>query len=206
MKIIKLTATAHDDIQSARKRAVPNPSPDHDLYGDAYYRELHGLPSVVSAADALLANTQLWEKSLVEPVIFRHDRDYHTIFGKYLEGTLILYQDCFYEIRAQLTDDQRRLLVLETADKERQLFERLKAKFHSPAGIVRDSSPHRISEAVRIAVWRRDQGQCATPGCHSRKNLEYDHIIPVEAGGSNTARNIELLCEVCNRRKSNNIQ
>jgi hypothetical protein len=206
MKVIKLTAAARDDIQSARKSALPNPSPDHYLYGDAYYRELHGLPDVVSVADALLTDTQLWEKSSAEPVIFRHDRDYHKIFGKYLDGTLILYQDCFYEVRAQLTDDQRRLLVLEAADKERQLFERLKAKFDSPVGTVGNSSRHRIPEAVRVAVWRRDQGHCATPGCHSRKNLEYDHIIPLDSGGSNTERNVELLCESCNRHKSNNIQ
>ena len=31
------------------------------------------------------------------------------------------------------------------------------------------------------------------------------HIVPVVAGGSNTARNIELRCETCNRRKSASI-
>ncbi|MBF0103144.1 MAG: HNH endonuclease, partial [Desulfobacterales bacterium] len=41
--------------------------------------------------------------------------------------------------------------------------------------------------------------------CGSRENLEYDHIIPVSKGGSNTARNIELLCEKCNREKSDKI-
>jgi len=34
------------------------------------------------------------------------------------------------------------------------------------------------------------------------ERLEYDHIIPVSRGGSNTARNIELRCEARNRRKS----
>lgn len=37
-------------------------------------------------------------------------------------------------------------------------------------------------------------------------NLEYDHIVPVSRGGSNTARNVELLCEVCNRSKGDRIQ
>lgn len=61
-----------------------------------------------------------------------------------------------------------------------------------------------IPSAVRREVWRRDEGKCVK--CGSRKNLEYDHIIPVAEGGSNTARNIELLCEACNRAKSDLIQ
>jgi hypothetical protein len=56
-----------------------------------------------------------------------------------------------------------------------------------------------ISEAVRHEVWRRDEGKCVD--CGSRERLEFDHIIPVSAGGSNTARNLELRCESCNRRK-----
>ena len=60
-----------------------------------------------------------------------------------------------------------------------------------------------ISE-VRREVWRRDQGQCAK--CGSRVNLEYDHIVPVSKGGSNTVRNVELLCESCNRSKSDSIE
>ena len=53
-------------------------------------------------------------------------------------------------------------------------------------------------------VWRRDGGKCAK--CGSRRRLKYDRIIPVTKGGSNTARNIELLCEACNRAKSDLIQ
>jgi len=61
-----------------------------------------------------------------------------------------------------------------------------------------------IPSEARREVWRRDQGKCAQ--CGSRENLEYDHIIPLAKGGSNTARNIELLCETCNRSKSDSIQ
>jgi TPR repeat protein len=61
-----------------------------------------------------------------------------------------------------------------------------------------------IPSEVRREVWRRDGGKCVK--CGSRTNLEYDHIVPISKGGSNTARNIELLCESCNRAKSDSIQ
>ncbi|MBC8164416.1 MAG: HNH endonuclease [Bryobacteraceae bacterium] len=48
--------------------------------------------------------------------------------------------------------------------------------------------------------WRRDQGRCVT--CGSQERLEYDHVIPVAMGGSNTVRNIQLVCERCNREKA----
>lgn len=60
-----------------------------------------------------------------------------------------------------------------------------------------------IPEEVRFAVWRRDDGKCVK--CRNNQNLEFDHIIPVAKGGSNTERNIQLLCEKCNREKSDKI-
>jgi hypothetical protein len=63
------------------------------------------------------------------------------------------------------------------------------------SGVSREPVP----DAVRVSVWRRDQGQCVK--CGSREKLEFDHIIPLAAGGSNTERNIQLLCETCNRAK-----
>jgi hypothetical protein len=63
------------------------------------------------------------------------------------------------------------------------------------------SRPDRyIPPRVRIAVWRRDGGKCVE--CGSQERLEYDHIIPVLKGGSNTERNVQLLCEKCNRKKA----
>jgi len=60
-----------------------------------------------------------------------------------------------------------------------------------------------IPDDVKIFVWKRDGGKCVK--CGSIENLEYDHIIPFSKGGSNTERNIQLLCEKCNREKHDKI-
>jgi hypothetical protein len=57
-----------------------------------------------------------------------------------------------------------------------------------------------IPSAVKLAVWRRDQGKCVQ--CGTKEKLEYDHILPVSRGGANTERNVQLLCEKCNREKA----
>lgn len=66
-----------------------------------------------------------------------------------------------------------------------------------------DSDRRRISQYVMDRVWRRDGGRCVA--CGSQENLEFDHIIPFSKGGSNSYRNIQLLCERCNREKSNKL-
>ena len=69
--------------------------------------------------------------------------------------------------------------------------------------VERSKSRNSIPEQVRHEVWRRDQGKCVI--CGSQEKLEFDHIIPLSKGGANTVRNIQLLCESCNRGKSDKI-
>lgn len=119
-----------------------------------------------------------------------------------------LYQDTIYGYYGRFKElfsyDEQKLLILEYTDKERKKFERLKTKFSGKETEEIRYERTRIPEEVRIAVWRRDQGKCAR--CGNRENLEYDHIVPVSKGGSNTVRNIELLCQNCNRAKGNRIE
>jgi 5-methylcytosine-specific restriction endonuclease McrA len=58
-------------------------------------------------------------------------------------------------------------------------------------------------ESVRLFVGQRDKGQCVK--CGSRERLEFDHIISVAAGGNSTERNVQVLCESCNRSKGSTI-
>lgn len=102
-----------------------------------------------------------------------------------------------------LSEDELRLVFLDAIDKDRQKFERLRRKFAGGVGTKLTPKRETIPEEVRIFVWRRDGGRCVL--CSSQERLEFDHIVPVSKGGSNTERNVQLLCEPCNRKKSNNI-
>lgn len=149
----------------------------------------------------------VWELSKSEPIILTILtvlREDYSIANRLEFWHLLLYQNCFYKVTGDYSPEQMKLLVFELADKERKKFERLRSHIRSETSKEIGSERTRIPEDVRIAIWRRDQGKCVR--CESRENLEYDHIIPISQGGSNTVRNIELLCEKCNRSKGNKIQ
>lgn len=86
-----------------------------------------------------------------------------------------------------------------------------KCSYCGRATIINGAIRHSKGENVRAAipkevqreVWRRDRAKCVE--CGSSEKLEYDHIIPRSKGGSDTTRNIQLLCESCNRKKSSKI-
>ena len=88
-----------------------------------------------------------------------------------------------------------KILSFETKQNE-DGFEDLKENYKSRK---RESIPQNIKDKV----WNRDGGQCVQ--CGSNENLEFDHIIPHSKGGADTYRNLQLLCELCNRSKSNKI-
>jgi 5-methylcytosine-specific restriction endonuclease McrA len=69
--------------------------------------------------------------------------------------------------------------------------------------VFSEVAARQISQEVKDLVWNRDKGKCTE--CGSNEKLEFDHIIPFSKGGSNTYRNIQLLCEKCNRKKLNKI-
>jgi hypothetical protein len=61
-----------------------------------------------------------------------------------------------------------------------------------------------IPSAVKLELWRRDQGKCRR--CGRTDNLHFDHIIPFSRGGSSlVAENVQLLCARHNLAKRDRI-
>lgn len=113
------------------------------------------------------------------------------------ERFYVLYRGTVWSCVRELEPEQWKLLADRSIEQEDM---ELAAAL---AGGGSSEAREGIPTNVRRAVWIRDQGKCAR--CGSRERLEFDHIVPLARGGSNTERNIELLCEVCNRAKSDSI-
>jgi tetratricopeptide (TPR) repeat protein len=111
------------------------------------------------------------------------------IVTRYAKAGILLEQD----------DRQRARRELARVYAERPDFEDWRGLRDQLDGPKPGVSRGTIPEDVRHAVWRRDEGRCVQ--CGSQENLEFDHIIPLSRGGANTERNLQLLCEPCNRRK-----
>jgi hypothetical protein len=68
---------------------------------------------------------------------------------------------------------------------------------------VNPTNTRHISRDIRQRVWQRYGGRCAE--CGAAEYLEFDHIVPVAKGGSNSEANVQLLCRKCNLTKSDRI-
>ena len=107
--------------------------------------------------------------------------------------------------RRELIDAEKERIKQEILEKRRirEIKKQAMAELREEGIIEEARTREPIPQEVQDAVWRRDGGRCVK--CGSQENLEFDHIIPFSKGGSNTIRNIQLLCEKCNRSKSNKI-
>jgi hypothetical protein len=71
------------------------------------------------------------------------------------------------------------------------------------AEAAREHKRERPNKAMRQEVFARDGGACVE--CGSTFDIQYDHIIPIALGGSNSVGNLQILCGECNRAKSASI-
>ena len=115
-------------------------------------------------------------------------------------GKVVLVSDVRY-----LTEEEQKLEVANAILKHEKRYRQLRRQLEAFDRLERAdvAGRERFSDAVRLFVWQRDLGMCVK--CGSAERLEYDHIIPISRGGSSTERNVQLLCETCNREKSANI-
>jgi hypothetical protein len=122
------------------------------------------------------------------------------------------YKEKFYQtqvVRPLSQDEVEEVILrikLHDLEESREI-ENLRGKVSNLMGAIESkSNPNarrKISDDVQIAVFARDDGQCTK--CSSKSELHFDHIIPVSKGGSDTVENIQILCKLCNQKKSNTI-
>lgn len=108
-----------------------------------------------------------------------------------------MFKDDFYVEDEGLDSTDIEALALEVHHRRNRRLSHARA-MRDVSGTI-PTTRERIPEDVKAEVWRRYEGRCAN--CGSRENIEWDHIIPLALGGSNTARNLQILCEQCNRTK-----
>jgi hypothetical protein len=118
-----------------------------------------------------------------------------------------IYRGAVFRIEGAETssDEEVKLRVKSEFIQRAKEIQKIRRKVEAFEGCEKLPSARRerILESIRMFVWQRDEGRCVE--CGGKERLEFDHIIPVVEGGSTTERNLQLLCEACNRKKGRRI-
>lgn len=110
------------------------------------------------------------------------------------------HEDCYQDLEGSISAEEFKILAADDRAKRQSFLDRARARV---AGAIPSGRREAIPDSVKMFVWQRDGGRCTR--CGSNENLEFDHIIPLARGGANTERNLQLLCEPCNRLKGANL-
>jgi hypothetical protein len=127
------------------------------------------------------------------------------------DNRLVFYRDrLFMSERTPRSAAEREEIILRTKKliyEEQADLANLKAAVANLEAAIEytKSGPKRdpIPEDVKLLVWTRDGGACVR--CGAKKELHFDHIIPVAKGGGNGETNIQILCQPCNLKKADKI-
>lgn len=84
-------------------------------------------------------------------------------------------------------------------------YDKLKAVYDSD--ISKQHERAKLNSNMRLLVKQRDDYTCQYCGKRMLDGvgLQIDHIIPIAKGGKTELNNLQVLCSVCNRRKSDKI-
>lgn len=153
-------------------------------------------------------------KSIDQP--FRHSGGGLTENGKFFEAARAMKQgnaaevvQVYEKIAQGIWSDRGRYELVDAVTKTaagRKVFR----FFLRPLAAAPKSEPFLrqsriIPTAVKVEVWKRDNGRCVI--CGSQTNLHFDHDILYSKGGSSVVNeNVRLLCAKHNLEKSDRIQ
>lgn len=196
------------------------PVPGAEVLTVPAFRKKHVLETISSGIDKKSVRDNEAEYVVVRlPPAFRDRRGYKTTsFARFVVKSTVksavpvrfwrsdqtsrdfwlLRKQVFVTSDQRLTTDDVVALASEAENQRRLRLEKAHALQAMTAQL--DSKKRTpIRQDVKVAVWQRDGGRCVE--CGLNEALEFDHIIPTSMGGANTMRNLQLLCEACNRRK-----
>lgn len=142
--------------------------------------------------------------SEIEDVLQRQfERQYSDNKIDNLESMHNVYLQEIFDLSYDQFDKFKEREIVSALERGADITELDTARYPRSASIKSIVPGRHISQDVKDLVWNRENGKCRE--CDSNQQLEFDHIIPFSKGGSNTYRNIQLLCQSCNRKKSGNI-
>ena len=137
--------------------------------------------------ERLIVNSSSFEEQFFNKVILAYESDF------------ILFRGTLWANPRKLPREQCEMFLDEFYRRETLHLDRISSEEFFQGATSKTTAREHIAESTRHVVWRRDEGKCTS--CGSRFRLEFDHIIPVAMGGGSKVRNLQLLCESCNRIK-----
>lgn len=140
--------------------------------------------------------------SEIEDVLLRQfERQFVDNKIDYMESKHNVYLQEIFDLSYDQFDKFKEREVINALARGADITDLDTAKYPRSASLRTVVAGRSVSQEVKDLVWNRDDGKCRE--CGSNHSLEFDHIIPFSKGGSNTYRNIQLLCEACNRKNLN---
>lgn len=163
---------------------------------DSYGVEVRDYPLAIKKTYDDCENEKLTESEYNETII-NYVEDIIVPLMETLEGNIV--RDTFY-----LLFNNKHFLFE---------FNKILAKHISQVNGFTDGSVKRcnvIPEWLKKAIYFRDNGVCQKCGRDlsgtfqivEERGIHFDHIVPLEKGGTNDTTNFQLLCSKCNLKKS----